>query len=412
MLSNSSCANKDNANAGAARYLYVWAGDVDGKDSDFLAVIDVKPGSKTFGQVLNTLPVGMKNSLPHHLEYTLPPLDQTLFGNGHHLEAILRFDIADAEHPKIAGTVALPPTLRFPHDFARLTNNNVLVGFLRSDGQSPVPGDSIKPGAAGGIAEYTHDGKLLRFASAADSTLEKPFRPYGFALLPAADRFVITSASMMEDQWANAVQIWSLSKLARLQTLPLPPAKLSDGRVLALGNSMPFEPRAMSDGSVFLSAYGCGFYRITGIADKPEIHNVYTIDVPTAAVPADNEAACGIPVIVDHFWIMPVGKLGMLITLDIADPEHPREVSRLQTDADFHPHWMAKDPGSNRLIVGAENGGENRMLMATVDAATGKVTWDETVRTPDGKLGISFVHNSWPHGNTGEAFGHAALFRQ
>ena len=108
---------------------------------------------------------------------------------------------------------------------------------------------------------------------------------------------------------------------------------------------------------------------------------------------------------------MSVGRMNTLVTLDIADPEHPREVSRLLADSTFRPHWMAKDPGSDRIIVGAENGGENRMLMARLDDRTGRLTWDETFHGTDGTLGVSFVRKSWPHGETGEAFGHAALFR-
>jgi hypothetical protein len=61
--------------------------------------------------------------------------------------------------------------------------------------------------------------------------------------------------------------------------------------------------------------------------------------------------------------------------------------------------------------VGAENGGENRMLMALIDSTTGKLRWDESFRSSDGALGVSFVREQWPHGATGEAFGHAALFR-
>ena len=72
---------------------------------------------------------------------------------------------------------------------------------------------------------------------------------------------------------------------------------------------------------------------------------------------------------------------------------------------------MAKDPESDRIIVGAENGGENRMLMARLDGTTGRLSWDETFRSGDGSLGVSFVRHRWPHGETGEAFGHAALFR-
>jgi hypothetical protein len=398
-------------NAAPARFLYVWAGDKDNKDSDFLAVVDVRRESGTYGEVLTTVPVGMTGTLPHHLEYSLPSADQTLFANGHHHEAIFRFAIADAEHPTLVGSADRAGSLRYPHDFARLADNSLLVGYLRGDGPSPTPGDTNVPGNHGGVAHLTADGHVVRWATAADTSLQEPMRPYAFAVLPTIDRFVVTSAPMMEDHSANAIQIWRLSDLTLLHTLMVPPARLPDGRVLPMGHSYPFEPRVMTDGSVLLSTYGCGFYRLTNIATRPEMHNVYTIDIPVNRVGADHHAACGIPVIDGHYWVMPVGKLNMLVTLDIANPDQPREVSRLLADSSFRPHWMAKDPGSDRVIVGAENGGESRMLMARLDERTGKLTWDDTFRSRDGALGVSFVRNRWPHGETGEAFGHAALFR-
>ncbi len=108
---------------------------------------------------------------------------------------------------------------------------------------------------------------------------------------------------------------------------------------------------------------------------------------------------------------MAVGRLNALVTLDVSDPEHPREVGRLLADSTFRPHWMAKDPGSDRIVVGAENGGEDRMLMARLDPASGALLWDESFRSADGALGVSFVRERWLHGDTGDAIGHAALFR-
>jgi hypothetical protein len=106
----------------------------------------------------------------------------------------------------------------------------------------------------------------------------------------------------------------------------------------------------MSDGSVLLNAYGCGFYRVTQIdSDAPRLE--YTIEVPSSA----DLGGCGIPVVAGDYWMMTVGAAFMLVTLDISDPSQPREVSRLPTEDGFAPHWLAKDPGSNRLIVGAEN---------------------------------------------------------
>lgn len=393
--------------ATASRYLYVWAGDVDNKESDFLAVVDVRPSSTTYGQVIATEPVGMTGTLPHHLEYSLPDSGQLLFANGHHHEAILLFDTRNAAAPRLVRTAPASPPYRFPHDMVRLPNQHLLVGYLRSDGPSPLRGDSTMPGGHGGIAELDTNGTVLRTASAADSHFSVPIRPYSFAVLPAIDRVLMTSALMMEDTSADVIQIWRLSDFTRLQTLQVPPARLADGNLLPHGHELPFEPRVMPDGSVLFNAYGCGFYRVTGI-DQPEarIENVYSI-----AVPPERTGSCGVPVVAGHYWVMAVGKIHMLVTLDVQDPAHPREVARLLADSLFRPHWMAKDPGADRIIVGAENGGENRMLMARFNPATGALAWDETFKTPDGRLGISFQRERWPHGATGEAFGHAAVFR-
>jgi len=42
---------------------------------------------------------------------------------------------------------------------------------------------------------------------------------------------------------------------------------------------------------------------------------------------------------------------------------------------------------------------------------TGRATRGATLRAPDGALAISLAREEWPHGRTGPAFAHAALFR-
>ncbi len=396
----------------------MWMYDADEADSDFLAVFDADPTRASYGEVIGTEPVGLYGSLPHHTEYELPPDGEYLFANAHVAEHVLLFDFEDAAAPRLVRTLDSIPPFRYPHDIVRLPNGNVLVGFLRSDGPSPVPEDTLVPGGHGGIAEVTPAGDVIRSASAWDSTSQLPIRPYSFATLPGLDRMVLTSAGMFEEYNADVVQIWRLSTLELLNTIPVPPALLPDGTPLRTridgelqptGHRLPFEPRVMTDGSVLLNAFGCGFYRITDIgSDAPRIDNVYTIEVP----PDAGLGACGIPVVSGGFWIMTVGEASMLVTLDVSDPARPREVSRLRTGEDFKPHWLAKDPGSNRLIVGAENGGEDRMLMVIVDSLTGELGWDETLLTSQGLPGIDFRRTTWPHGETGEARGHAALFRR
>ena len=58
--------------ASESRYLVTWVGDIDRSDSDFLAVVDVDPGSKTYTQVLNTVPVDAKGTVPHHTQQFHP----------------------------------------------------------------------------------------------------------------------------------------------------------------------------------------------------------------------------------------------------------------------------------------------------------------------------------------------------
>lgn len=400
--------------------LYVWMGDLDGADPDFLAVFDVDSLSPTYGDVVSTVPVDLHHSLPHHTEYEMPDQGDPLFVNAHTAEKILLFEFLDPARPRVVKSLDPVAPLRYPHDMVPLPNGNVLVGFLRSEGPSPVPGDSLRPGGHGGLAEFTRAGELVRAASAADPEIGEPIRPYSFAVVQDVDRLVVTSAPMIEDHSADVVQIWRLSDLTLLETLPLPPAVLSDGTLLmtrepstgdlyATGHVLPFEPRVMHDGSVLLNTYGCGFYRVSGFDHtETEVENVYTID--RAGEPG--LGSCGVPVYTGRFWVMTVGDANTLVTLDVSDPAAPREVARLETGADFAPHWLARDPRSNRLVVGAQDVGEDRMLMVHLDPETGELTWDERLRAQNGLPGIDFRRTNWPHGNTGEAFGHAALFQR
>jgi hypothetical protein len=73
------------------------------------------------------------------------------------------------------------------------------------------------------VAEVDGRGRVLRTASAAVAGLRAPVRVYAFAPRHDVDRLLTTSAPMMEDSWADVVQVWRLSDLALLHTLPVPP---------------------------------------------------------------------------------------------------------------------------------------------------------------------------------------------
>ncbi|HEX8358861.1 MAG TPA: hypothetical protein VF613_02005 [Longimicrobium sp.] len=414
-LLSAGCASAPRRPSGPAApspYLLVFAGDRDEADEDFFAVIDVRPGGSKAGQVVSTTRIGTRASMPHHMEYELPASGESILANAHHHETTLLLDVSDPRKPVIERTFGPPAPYRFGHDFARLMNGNLLLGFLRSEGPSPNAADPLVPGGHGGIAEYTSRGELLRSASAAVAGHAEPIRPYAIVPMLDIDRVVTTSAPMMEDHVADVVQVWRYSDLSLLHTIAVPAARTPDGSTVDGAHRYPFGPRRMGDGSILMNAYGCGFYRLSGIGgERPELAHVYTIQVPEPLKPGGTRGACSIPVVIGSHWIMPVGRAQTVVVLDVSDPARPREVSRLDTPADFNPHWAAKDPASERIVIGAELGGEQGMYILRFDASSGRLRFDPTIVSRDGKAGyIDLEQQQWPHGPSGAAWGHAALF--
>ncbi len=54
----------------------------------------------------------------------------------------------------------------------------------------------------------------------------------------------------------------------------------------------------------------------------------------------------------------------------------------------------------------------DRTYLLKLDQTTGKLVIDETFRDADGKVGFSFDSRTWPHGWTGSAKPHGAVFER
>jgi hypothetical protein len=392
-------------------YLLVSAGDADEADSDFLAVIDLRAESPDVGKTIATMPTGMKGSMPHHMEYAMPPAGEFLFMNAHHHEMSMLVDVSTPHALRAVKTFTPPPPLRFPHDYSRTPEGTRLVGFLRSEGESIDPEETVTPGNYGGVAEYSADGILLRQAMAGNAG-GTPVRPYAFALLPELDRLVVTSAPMMEIVSADVLQIYRYSDFTLLHTIDLPAGRLADGREVEGSQRAGFGPRVLSDGSVFLNSYGCTFYRLSEIGSaQPKLDTFFALDTPPPPPePGAIRGSCGIPVVFGDYWINPVGQLHTVVVLNLTNPAAPREVFRLQTPETFNPHWLARDPQSNRLVLGAELGGEEGFYILRFDEQTGRLSFDPALQA-EGQTGyVSLRNQAWPHGSSGPAWGHAALF--
>jgi len=383
-----SCAPKP------SRYLYVWAGTASShhdRGVNFLAVMNADPASADYGKVIDAT-VADSGTMPHHAEFTLPPR-RPLFVNDFMTGENLLIDHQEPLKPRVMGRVAATPGFRRVHSFARFQDSLVMATIQF--------GDSSEAGDPGGVAIFTDAGRLVRSTSARDSSMPGAhIRPYGLTLLPSIDRAVTTSSPMDTERTADVIQVWRLSDLTLLRTVPVPRTAQDSLE------QYPFELRTLGDGkTVLLNSYNCGFYVIAGIdTDQPSIELVEKMRNPT-------RIGCSVPILTDHWWVMPIAYGHTIVALDIADPTRPSIVSELATDSTFFPHWLSADPTSDRIVVTEQGDGPGRVMMMRLDRQTGKLSWDDKFRDPGaGANGIDFTRRSWPGGITGSAMPHAALF--
>ena len=385
-----------------SHYLVVWAGPYHGENGspahhaesapDFVAVIDADSASANYGALIATKDVGVPGAMAHHTELTLPA-NQPLFTSDFMTGQIFLVDVSDPLAPKVTARLDSVAGYRRPHSFARLANGNVLVAM--QNGNGTLAGDP------GGLVELDPAGRILRSSSAADPAFPGArIRTNGVELLPAIDRIVTTSMPMDDEISADVVQIWRMSDLKLLHTLSVPQLP---GRT---GIIMPYDTRVLADGrTAMLDTYYCGFYRVYGIeSDQPRLDLVHALHEP-------NSEGCAVAVVVGHYWVVPVASGRAVVSMDVTDPAHPVEVSRLRSDSTFYPHWLSVDPASDRIVVGSSDGGEPRVLIARLDRATGKLAWDERFRDAgSARLGVNLDRRELRHGSASHVMGHAALF--
>jgi hypothetical protein len=63
------------------------------------------------------------------------------------------------------------------------------------------------------------------------------------------------------------------------------------------------------------------------------------------------------------------------------------------------------------VVVGAELEKERGLFILLHDPETGQLKFDQTITSPAGMVGyIDLEWKSWPHGDSGAAWAHSALF--
>ncbi len=395
-------------------FLAVWAGDSAGTASDFLGVLDADPASPRYGAIVASLPTGEAGTHPHHTEPVLPA-NGHLLANGFHAGRTWLFDLSTPRAPRILASFGDLAGFSHPHSFLRLANGHVLATFQYRAGAGaamPMPMTHAHGGAAGGmpavehatggLVEMAETGAVVRSASAADAAIpDRRIYPYSVVALPAVDRLVSTTTDMDDadtaatSQW---VQLWRASDLALLRSVALPPGPRGDE------NRWTGEPIALPDGrSVLIHTFTCGLYLLRDAGtDAPAASLVWTFE----------GSLCGVPVLAGRWWVQAVPSAHALVALDVSDPAHPREVSRVTLGDDERPHWLALDPAGRRLVTSTSDAASgNRLFVVDLDPATGRLTLDARFRDAGSdRPGVRLAGRTWPHGFTGTAVPHGTVF--
>lgn len=382
---------------GSGHYLFVWAMEAShpqaadtammpahiatrrgrlGLGNDFLAVFDVG-GGPSFGKLVAMLPVG-EAVMAHHTNYAEPPND-VLYANDWFGNSTYVFDLRDPAHPRLARKFGSIGAFGYPHSFVYLSNGNTLATFQYSSGFNH---------AAGGLVEFDLEGRVVRTASAI-APGHPNIRPYSLTVVPKLDRVVTSSADMMGAQVSHVTQIWRLSDLKLLKTLQLPPQPDSFYDTAADSS----EPRLLADGkTVVVPTFNCGLFLVQNLAgDNPSLQHVYDFGYRT----------CEVPIVVGNFLVETMQSGHAIASLDMHDPEHPHEVSRILLAPDEYPHWLALEPGGNRLVITGYGALDTKIRFATIERRTGKLTPEPDV--------INFTR-VWPDGWKGSAMPHGAVF--
>ncbi|WEN14021.1 hypothetical protein PY254_12330 [Rhodanobacter sp. AS-Z3] len=385
------------ATKASSDYLFVWAMEAQHPDAstmalkptdlagqrkalglgrDFLAVFDARPGP-SFGKLITMLPTGAA-VMAHHTSYAEPP-DHLLYANDWLANRTYVFDLHDAMHPKLLRQFGSIGALGYPHSFAYLPNGDTLATFQYSGKFNQ---------AAGGLVEFDPQGKVVRTVSAAVAG-HPNIRPYSMTVIPQLDRIVTSSADMMAAQVSHVVQVWRLSDLKLIKTLQLPPAM--DWIYDTAADSS--EPRVLADGkTVVVPTFNCGLFLLKNLAsNEPTLQHVYDFGYRT----------CEVPVVAGDYLVETMQSGHAIASLDMHDSQHPREVSRILLPANEYPHWLALEPGGNRLVITGYGALATKVRFATIDRSTGQLTLDPQT--------LDFTR-TWPDGWKGSAMPHGAVF--
>lgn len=206
--------------------LYVWTTDADAGEDDFIAVIDVRPSSPTYGKIIAAAPAGSSGNDAHHFGYTVDA--GRIFAAGLTTNRLFIYDVKAAPHaPRLIRTVDLAALTGYtgPHSVYAVPDGVVVTMLGGKDGGPP-----------GALVKLDHEGALLQILGKAEGQPAAPAYMYDIGVKPERNRMVtsgwahprhISTGRIPPEHTGNAVAVWDFKAGRVLQVNALDPGPLA-----------------------------------------------------------------------------------------------------------------------------------------------------------------------------------------
>jgi selenium-binding protein 1 len=311
------------------KLLYVWTRDADGKDSDFLSVVDADPRSATYGKIVTTVPTNSAGNEAHHFGYTADA--GRIMAAGMFSNKLFVYDVAaNPRKPSLIRTVDLNPTgYSGPHTMYAVPGGVMLAMLGKPDGGGP-----------GALVQVNDDGEF-QTAWPVVRPDGQPGYMYDVGIKPEMNRMVTSS-------WAHPGHVkagdhpahsgrevvvwdWRAKKILQVQETDLAPLEVRwmhgpDGlggyTNAAFGNSVWYWDDQDRNGTL-------EFRKVITLAEN--------------SVPADMRISYD-----NRFLYVSLWGGGKVQQYDISTPDHPVLKGEVAIP---HANMMRLTPDSRRLYV-------------------------------------------------------------
>jgi selenium-binding protein 1 len=305
---------------GQEDFVYVWTLGVDGMGdgSDKLVTIDVKPGSPSYGKVIESLSVGRRGEA-HHMGFTEDR--RYLWAGGLDDSYIYVFDVySDPAKPKLVRTLSDLPDktgLVGPHTFYAMPGR-MLVQFLSN---------SDDHGGVTGMAVFTNKGDLVKTHRMPTTNggdgygYDIGINPGKNVLLTSSfagwNNYMMEFGKMVQDpeamkRFGNTMVVWDLKAMTPKKVLAVPGAPLEIRWSLKPGDNWAVTATALTSKIWLIKQDAKGQWQARDVAD---IGDPSKIPLPVDISIAANGKGLWVNTFMD----------GKTRYFDLSDPEHPKQ---------------------------------------------------------------------------------------